>query len=191
MISSSSTSQYSTCIHLQNDLILHSLTLHSKISFSKPWICCHCHEIFTSKSQQYDHFLSTSQQHYLYLFYRTIRNELYCELCHDYQYSSIFDQYFQKQNQSRNKSYNRKNSHRIIGFINMGSTCFLSSVLQVLLSNPILIRFFDLSELFIHNCKTLTEQQQQSQSSLPPKSCQLCLFCELSKLFKIVNKYTW
>lgn len=174
-------SQYSTCIHLTNDLIIHALTLSPKLTVSYPWICCHCNKIFATKSEQYDHYMENSKTHYLYLSYRSLRNEIYCASCQDFQYSSLFDQY----TGDVVNSY-RKNSHRIIGFINMGSTCFLSSVLQVLLSNPILIRFFDISELFVHNCKTLSYGQQQ-----PQQSCPLCLYCELSKLFKIVNKYTW
>jgi hypothetical protein len=172
--SMSSKERYCTCPHLSKDLISNALNLcHSKRHRKSLWSCVHCDSQYSDYGSVKIHF-AKENDHFLFVFHRSTRSELYCALCGDFQYSSYFDEFtsfFPQQLKTQ----------RVIGFVNMGSTCFLSSVLQVLLSNPILIRFFDLSELFLHRCKALTSSQPR----------QLCLFCELSKLFKIVNKFTW
>lgn len=134
------------------------------------WLCCHCYQNFYSIQNRIEHFNET--KHYLYLFKRDLRDELYCNICNDFQYSNLYD--------SLTIVKKNKVINRVIGFINMGSTCFLSSVLQVLLFNPILVRFFELADIFVDNCRL--------NQSIPSQSC---LFCELYKLFKIVNKYSW
>jgi hypothetical protein len=167
--------RYCTCPHMSKDLVSDALNL-CQLQRNSQWSCVHCGSQCSDYESIKKH-VANQNDHFLFIFHRSTRSELYCTQCGDFQYSSLFDQltsFFPQQ----------PKSHRVIGFVNMGSTCFLSSVLQVLLSNPILIRFFDLSELFIHSCKASIPQP-----SPPPR--QLCLFCELSKLFKIVNKFTW
>lgn len=137
------------------------------------WSCCVCFQLFNSVQTRLQHFQETN--HSLFIYSRESRNELYCSLCNDFQYDQLFDSLSTPLTTSKQTIINR-----VVGMVNMGSTCFLSSVLQVLLFNPILVRFFELSDLFIGSC--------QLQQSTPP---QLCLFCEIYKLFKIVNKFTW
>ncbi len=72
--------------------------------------------------------------------------ELYCIRCNDYQYCSYLDKLTGRKRTIFGVSDPRKNSNKVNegigtqpkGFLNMGATCFMNSVLQVLCRSPLI-----------------------------------------------------
>ena len=60
--------------------------------------------------------------------------ELWCGHCGDYQYSDMFDTIMSKK-RKYSRSYQPSRAPVLRGICNMGATCFMNSVLQVLLNN--------------------------------------------------------
>jgi hypothetical protein len=107
-----------------------------------------------------------------------VNRELYCMQCQDYQYHDVFDRLVNHCRPGKDFMHQRRKIP--LGIVNMGSTCFMSSVLQLLLSSPALVRFFEISECFVVKCK-INEVENSTGKNM------LCIFCELQKVFLSTN----
>ncbi|CAO1426663.1 unnamed protein product [Diamesa hyperborea] len=150
--------------------------------------CLHC-IFFGCKAHFPDHFKSQNK-HYIAL--QLAHGMLYCHLCQDYIYNDKCSKINEKNLYRMAKSLKKNVSFRpwfpsnvelslllqnpkrlcsdtarigLRGLLNLGSTCFMNCIVQVLIHTPILRDYF-LSDR--HNCdRPLT-----------------CLVCEVSKLFQ-------
>ena len=102
--------------------------------------------------------------------------EMYCMRCLDYQYHHLFDRLLNHCRPSKDFPCQRRKFPQ--GITNMGSTCFMSSVLQLLISSPALVRFFEISECFVVKCK-IDDEHVENEGKMQKK----CIFCELQKVF--------
>lgn len=66
------------------------------------------------------------------------------------------------------------------GFVNLGSTCFMSSILQTFIHNPIIRTQFFNNDNHYFNCKLLHDQEVQG--SLHEGNA--CITCSIDKIFK-------
>ena len=108
-------------------------------------MCIECRVSGSSQDLTFrQHFLT--EQHYIFV--RTVQPiELYCCHCGDYQYSKSFDELIgRKRLRNGNNEQEMERLKSLMlgrrsprGIVNMGSTCFMGSVLQVLLNNPVVI----------------------------------------------------
>lgn len=105
------------------------------------------------------HFLM--EQHYVYV--RIIEPvELYCCHCGDFQYSDYFDQLISRKRARSTVTAESQKLKKILidrpqprAIVNMGATCFMSSVLQALINNSVVL---------------FSRQMQQSKNGLEPCS---------------------
>lgn len=123
--------------------------------------------------------------------------ELYCALCEDFQFSSVFDRHLRRKRPRTvglgqvTKKFANGTVHQARGMCNMGATCFMSAVIQVLFKNAV---FMSCGQLQIpwQRCKTVADQSistnnamghvgeiSAGQGSVYPQSC---IYCEFKKL---------
>jgi hypothetical protein len=178
-----------SCSHLTKSLILTSIQriqekrLDSSFG-TKNHVCVYCgfkgklnDNSFRShfKDSNFNHFLSTScEKPY----------ELYCFLCNDYQFCNVFDNFLtreRKHNVTNEMPLNSNNTLQLKtrGLCNMGSTCFLNSVLQVFLNNIIFFKF-STSENDCALEKIKKNKSLLNQTSKP--NIFVCIACEFRKL---------
>jgi len=185
---------YTTCCSISDTLLRYISALHFH------FICSGC---MGELSRIVDvHYGSTSHN----LFIRlgdSSRVELYCAQCKDFQYSPLFDRLVLKKrslttdespqvdtssnldchpistdlslsDSSKRHLRNRRKVSR--GICNMGSTCFLSAVLQVLLHCNVINGNLQLSQKFLndHPCR---------DGKLVAQSAVGCIVCELRNVF--------
>jgi Ubiquitin carboxyl-terminal hydrolase len=139
------------CRHLDNDTIekAASITLnHQRSVFSHDTVCVECKLTGSWRDVEFrEHFLR--EQHYIYVRYQN-PVELYCSYCGDFRYSDHFDNIIGRKRGRKSDPPRialRQNWLRQLlskyrqprAIVNMGSTCFMGSVLQVLLNNPAVI----------------------------------------------------
>jgi ubiquitin carboxyl-terminal hydrolase 22/27/51 len=141
------------------------------------YACTHC-SISGNKEEKLfrDHFKGTSSHSVVV---DMALRELYCMHCQDYQYHHLFDSMINHCRPGKDFMHQRRKIP--LGIINMGSTCFMSSVLQLLISSPALIRFFEISECFVVKCKINEVEKVTGKNNM------LCIFCELQKVFLSSN----
>jgi ubiquitin carboxyl-terminal hydrolase 22/27/51 len=160
-------SDYCTCAHIKKDSALQAAKLAKSLPILSQLTCVQC-SWQGDYSTIIDH--SKKSRHSLAIKHISGAPELFCLKCKDFQYHSTFDEI------TRCKMRQPNPIRTPMGIVNMGSTCFLSSVLQLILSNPFLLRFFAISDLFAVKCKACTAAYED-----PPR---YCMFCELQKLFR-------
>lgn len=158
------------------------------------YACAHCTLTGNREEKSFqDHFAissganSTNSQQCHSVAVDLVHRELYCMHCQDYQYHHLFDSLVNHCRPGKDFMHQRRKIP--LGIINMGSTCFMSSVLQLLISSPALIRFFEISECFVVKCK-INEVEKQEEGTGKKKNNMLCIFCELQKVFLRTNSST-
>jgi uncharacterized UBP type Zn finger protein len=122
--------------------------------------------------------------------------ELFCIACNDFQFSSVFDKIFRRKRTRTGALYGKSKVSgaampKIVkGLCNMGATCFMSAVLQVLMKNAVLMSCDQLQQPW-ERCKTVLErsmsldntsrQSGDSNGAAAPNGAS-CIYCEFKKL---------
>lgn len=129
--------------------------------------------------------------------------ELYCFSCQDFQFSSHFDRFTKRKRARTGLYYSRfgtkpskaSTAHgscgQVKGLCNMGATCFMSAVLQVLMKNTILMNC-DQMHSNVDRCKTIIErsasidntsrQSGDSATNQTTNAAATCIYCEFKKV---------
>lgn len=166
-------------------------------NFYHNFICLQCPHVgcFNDKNHAYSHY--KSNQH---LFGIDAHNGLlYCFLCGDYinhpelekiRLEVLTGKSSQKQKLLSDEEialhYNdptSKSIHGLKGFVNLGSTCFMSCILQTLMHNPIVKYQIFNNDFHYFNCKSVLDYENGEVDE-----SNACITCSIDDLFK--NFYT-
>lgn len=158
-----SKTEYCTCEHLKRDAVRGACRVVIAVGCDRlpdpedQWLACTRCEVLGSRydSSYMEHFVA--DKHHVAVRLKEPR-EMYCVPCCDYQYHSDFDRRLGLSRLSKwGEPEMPSDGPRTAlaspgtalqcapmhpGFINMGNTCFLSSVMQVLLHNVVLRRYY-------------------------------------------------
>jgi uncharacterized UBP type Zn finger protein len=186
---------YSTCSHLKRDIIRSAIKICQMkspqyVNVKSPnssstagditidtadWMACtRCDRRSSVMDNEFiSHFIS-SRHNVAVRLHAPI--ELYCVLCKDFQYHSDFDKRAGKKRhhkwgeQSADPSavMSPADTYGVQGIINMGNTCFLSSVMQLLMHNKILQRYYNSEGLRQH---------------IPSSTADSCMACSIFHIF--------
>lgn len=140
---SMSESMYITCPHISKDILTYALERIIELeNSSSSYACLSCSYISTSLSGLKIHHANTQHAVFVRIGHRP---DLYCTACGDFQYCSYFDNIIGKKRKilvldesgtslvpPTNPSPQPPVMKATPGLVNMGSTCFMNSVLQVL-----------------------------------------------------------
>lgn len=178
-------------------------------SFQNNFICLQCPHVgcFTNHRHAYAHY--KSQQH---LFGIDSHNGLlYCFLCGDYVnhplLENIRQDIFNEQvgkDEGLNTSFNKGSSDEgeisehytnpsikavsgLKGFVNLGATCYMSSILQTLIHNPIIkYQVFNNDDHFFHCEKRMLVDQMDGVID----ETNACMTCSVDNIFQSVYTST-
>lgn len=199
--------EYCSCAHLSSDVVVKAMRKVKDFNFrsqqdkssGNAFQCLECDLILDFKSPRLKEHLSSSGHNF------ALRvgspHELYCFTCRDFQFSSLFDR-FCKRKRSRSSFLQVKSNKRgscgkgvsgqMKGLCNMGATCFMSAVLQILMKNSVLM-CCDQLQLSVERCRSNLERGISSDAvsrqsgdsivaSVPQGHLPSCIFCEFKKL---------
>jgi hypothetical protein len=195
---------YYSCIHVSAESVkmaVHRCKAESRNAFGTTklaYLCSACkfHAPSIHDARLRDH--ANQYKHFVYI-RNSLPSELYCFECRDFQFSSVFDRY---QNRKRPKKHVEDDhqggsvvhKRQIKGLCNMGATCYMSSVLQVLMNNLVLTSC-DQMQLSVERCKGFLERSMSidvtnninstsatGSNPLPMLPC--CVYCGFKGLIK-------
>jgi ubiquitin carboxyl-terminal hydrolase 22/27/51 len=165
---------YCTCEHLKKEDVRAacsiSLNAALRVDSCNEFACTRCSRLGSLTDIDFiNHF--DAMKHNVAV--RVVANELYCVTCRDYQYHSEFDRRLGKRRRATESSSERlvlpsRSPGLLRGVVNMGNTCFLSSVLQVLLHSEILTRYFT---------------AERTKYAVPHIDSKSCIACGAQKMF--------
>lgn len=190
--------EFQTCPHFDRSSIRAAISLVCKFE-DKPiqtknstYCCLHCGlQGMLSNVAFKQHF--QQQEHYLCVRLRDPA-ALYCFKCCDFQYSTVFDKCLErgkvipekadeakaKLNDEEDKTSVIPFISRVKGFNNMGSTCFMSSVVQVLMCNPYFNNCKQLDFKPIHKCEKVIRKDDKQNNTL--NNGVSCIPCEYKRI---------
>lgn len=203
---------YCSCIHLSQDEVtkairkVKELRLHSQDKQQRNLFqCLECDFIAEFKSKRLQDHILCSGHHIIIRMNEP--HELYCSACRDFQFSSVFDR-FCKHKRSKSSllqpNGNKRTTNGVFcgqakGLCNMGATCFMSAVLQILMKNSVLMCCDQLQNPVercnAHLSRTTSIDASSRQSgdsngaSTPQISLPSCIYCEFKKLSSEACRY--
>jgi len=206
--------EYCSCVHLSSDVVVKAMrkvknsTFRSQDKFltTNAFQCLECELIFDFKGSRLKEHLSSSNHNFALRV--NSPHELYCFTCRDFQFSSLFDR-FCKRKRSRSSMLQVKSNKRVgngrgmsgqmKGLCNMGATCFMSAVLQILMKNSVLMSC-DQLQLSVERCRSNLEQGISSDTasrqsgdsvvaSTPQGPLPSCIYCEFKKLSTEADRF--
>lgn len=190
---------FSKCSHLDKELITKAIEIiknKKTYKYCDDSVCVKCDFVGELRSYEFQKHLLDYQHHLCVRIKQPI--ELYCSDCGDYQYNENFDIFIGKKrlisNQLNDNPTMKSPAKKIcqsVGICNMGSTCFMGSVLQLIKHNVLIKRYF--RDTFDIKCNKITDDKTKSSITLSENSISKsntktyqttgCIACELRILF--------
>lgn len=191
--------EYLSCPHITPEIVESALKMLKSQSVQN-FQCASCDYCTWSLSQWKKHFLDTD---HVLCVRRGENPELYCAKCCDYQFSSVFDHLSGRKRSrfgqddsivcktsTKSDTVSAPRRFPLPGLINMGATCFMNSVLQVL-SSSFEFRSSKVINNHFNQCSfgrcridndTITSTETRTSLEVQNNSTTACIPCEFKRI---------